>query len=274
MYGEDTTVQLICGEEMLKICTVYYGDRYTPDYVGKLYDSIRRNCSIPFQSICISDNPNVEADLILPYNHHSDIKKHWHKLKFFSPHFGYQDPGDDIIIMDIDQVITNNVDDLIGHPVQEKELITYGIWWNKWWRDGEASVTIPRTALQTNGGFYKFKSGSLSYVWDDFIENPKFWQMHYYNERIVHFPYYGEQNYVNWRAWENNIKIIPTPEEWIGKCSSDMDKNIKTNKLYFEEFGDFMYMDEVNPNIKVIHFTGLDNNIHNNRNGWIKDHWK
>ena len=53
-----------------------------------------------------------------------------------------------------------------------------------------------------------------------------------------------------------------------------MDKNIKTNKLYFEEFGDFMYMDEVNPNIKVIHFTGLDNNIHNNRNGWIKDHWK
>ena len=72
---------------MLKICTVYFGDLYTPDYVGKLFDSIRRNSSIPFQSVCISDNPNVEADIVLPYNHFSDVKKHWHKLKFFSPHF-------------------------------------------------------------------------------------------------------------------------------------------------------------------------------------------
>ena len=98
--------------------------------------------------------------------------------------------------------------------------------------------------------------------------------MHYYNERVVHFPYYGEQNYVNWRTWENNVKIIPTPEKWIGKCEIEMKKNIKNNKIYFEEFGDFMFMDEVNPNIKVVHFTGLDNTIHKNNTGWIKDHWK
>jgi hypothetical protein len=98
--------------------------------------------------------------------------------------------------------------------------------------------------------------------------------MHYYNERVVHFPYYGEQNYVNWRAWENKIKIIPTPEEWIGKCDMDMAENTVNNKLYFEEFGDFMFMDKVNPNIKVMHFTGLENTIHDNRCGWIKDHWK
>jgi len=259
VYGEDT---------MVKICTVYYSDKYNADYVSKLYDSIRRNCSIPFQSVCLSDDPNVEADIVLPYNPHGDVKKHWHKLKFFSPYFGYQSPGDDIIIMDIDQVITGNVDDLIGHYVQENELVTYGIWWNR------QTIQMATNALQTNGGFYKFKSGSLSYVWDDFIENPEYWQMHYYNERVVHFPYYGEQNYVNWRAWENKIKIIPTPEEWIGKCDMDMAENTVNNKLYFEEFGDFMFMDKVNPNIKVMHFTGLENTIHDNRCGWIKDHWK
>ena len=252
MYGEDT---------MLKICTVYYTDQYTPDYVGKLFDSIRRNCSIPFQSVCITDDPgNVEADIILPYNHHSNVKKHWHKLKFFSPYFGYQEPGDDIIIMDIDQIITGNVDDLIGHPVEEKELVTYGIWW--------------RSKLHTNGGFYKFKSGSLSYVWDDFIENPEYWQMHYYNEREVHFPYYGEQNYVNWRTDEHNIKLTKTPPEWIGKCDIDIKADTINNKLYNEKFGDYMFMDNVNPDIKVVHFTGPGNTIHNNRNGWIKDYWK
>ena len=98
--------------------------------------------------------------------------------------------------------------------------------------------------------------------------------MHYYDIREVHFPYYGEQNYVNWRADEHNIKLIKTPEEWIGKCDMDIDEDTSNNRIYCEKFGDFMFMDEVNPHIKVIHFTGLENNIHNNRNGWIKDHWK
>ena len=251
MYGEDT---------MLKICTVYYNDQYTPDYVGKLYDSIRRNSSIPFQSVCISDDPNVEADIVLPYNHYDKVKKHWHKLKFFSSHFGYQEPGDDIIIMDIDQVITSNVDDLIGHPVHDNELVTYGIWW--------------RSKLHTNGGFYKFKSGSLEYVWDDFIENPEYWQMHYYNEREVHFPYYGEQNYVNWRTDEHNITLTKTPPQWIGKCDIDIKEDTINNRIYNEKFGGYMFMDNVNTDIKVIHFTGPGNTIHKNRNGWIKDYWK
>ena len=90
---------------MLKICTVYFKGFYTPDYVSKLYRSLKRNSTVPFEFICLSDTNDIEADVILPYNHHSDIKKHWHKLKFFSPQFGGQKPGDDIIIMDIDQVI-------------------------------------------------------------------------------------------------------------------------------------------------------------------------
>ena len=88
---------------MLKICTVYFDGIYTPDYVSKLYRSLKRNSTIPFEFICLSDT-DVEADLVLPLKHKS-IKKHWHKLKFFSPQFAYQQPDDDIIVMDIDQVI-------------------------------------------------------------------------------------------------------------------------------------------------------------------------
>jgi len=80
---------------MLKICTVYFEGIYTPDYVSKLYRSLKRNSTIPFEFICLSDT-DVEADVVLPFNHHSDIKKHWHKLKYFSPQFANQQPGDDI----------------------------------------------------------------------------------------------------------------------------------------------------------------------------------
>ena len=168
---------------MLKICTVYYEGFYTPDYVSKLYRGLKKNSTTAFEFICISDNKNIEADTILPYNHYSDIKKHWHKLKFFSPQFANQQPGDDIIIMDIDQIIVNNVDELLNWPVKENELLTYGQWWN--------------SNLKMNGGFYKFKSGSLKCIWDDFVKNVEFWQLNYYHKGIVHTKYYGEQNYVN-----------------------------------------------------------------------------
>ena len=58
---------------MLKICTIYYDGFYTPDYVSKLYRSLKRNSTIPFQFICLSDNPNVEADIVLPYNCEKDV---------------------------------------------------------------------------------------------------------------------------------------------------------------------------------------------------------
>ena len=158
---------------MLKICTVYFKGFYTPDYVTKLYRSLKKNSTIPFEFICLSDTNDIEADVILPYNHYSNIKKHWHKLKFFSPQFGGQKPDDDIIIMDIDQVIVGNVDELLGHPVEENELVSYGQWWDN--------------NLRLNGGFYKFKSGSLKKIWNDFALNPEFWQLNYYNKGIVLF---------------------------------------------------------------------------------------
>jgi len=239
---------------MLKICTVYFEGFYTPDYVSKLYKSLKKNSSIPFQSVCITDNKNVEADVILPYNHHSIIKKHWHKLKFFSPQFAYQKPGDDIIIMDIDQVITNNVDDLLNYPVNEKELISYGQWWD--------------SKLKLNGGFYKFKSGSLKNIWDDFALNPEYWQLHYYNNGDVHTKYYGEQNYVNWKVQEHNIKLTLTPQQWLCKYTDDFKQNLQLNKTYGKKFNtDYMIMgNNVNKNIKVIHFTGVGRKIGENWN--------
>jgi hypothetical protein len=237
---------------MLKICTVYFKGFYTPDYVTKLYRSLKKNSTIPFEFICLSDTNDIEADVILPYNHYSNIKKHWHKLKFFSPQFGGQQPGDEIIVMDIDQVITNNVDDLIGFPVKENELVSYGQWWDN--------------KLKLNGGFYKFKSGSLKKIWDDFSLNPTYWQMHYYNNGDVHYKYYGEQNYVNWKVQENNIKLTTTPKEWLVKYTDNLKSNIELNKIYTKKFDtDYMIMgDEVNEKIKVIHFTGVGRKINAN----------
>ena len=224
---------------MLKICTVYHKGFYTPDYVGKFYRALKRNSTINFQRVCISEDPNVEADWVFPLNPHSNIKYHWHKLKFFSPDFAYQTPGDDIIVMDIDQVIVNNIDDLLKYPVEHNELVTYGQWWEN--------------KLGINGGFYKFKSGSLKFVWDDFALNPEYWQLHFYNNGTVHKKYYGEQNYVYDKV--KNIKTLPG--EWLYKHTDNFKEKLELEKMYCSKFNtDYAIMGETNKYIKVIHYAG------------------
>ena len=210
---------------MIKICTVYFDGFYTPDYVGKLYRSLLKNSTIPFEFICISDT-DVEADVVLPYNHQSNIKKHWHKLKYFSPQFAYQNPGDDIIIMDIDQKIVGNVDEILNYPVEEGELLTYDSWWNV-----KTNKFADRVIIPINGGFYKFKSGSFKYIWDDFSLNPEYWQLHYYEKGDVHYKYYGEQNYVFWKLDEHKANIKYLPGEWIVKYTNEDRQNIELNKV-------------------------------------------
>ena len=256
---------------MLRICTVYYKGFYTPNYVSNFYRSLRKNSTIPFRSVCISDDPNVEADVVLPYNHHSDIKKHWHKLKFFSPLFGGQQPGDDIIIMDIDQVVVGNVDDLIGFPVGDDELVSYGTWWNSRMHSNKLK---DNNILPLNGGFYKFKSGQFKHIWDDFALNPEYWQLHYYNNGDVHAKYYGEQNYVNWKVQEHNIKLTTTPQQWLCKYTDDFKQNLHLNKTYSKKFNtEYMIMDDVHKYIKVVHFTGVGKTIHESNAKFIKDYW-
>jgi len=236
---------------MLKICTVFFEGKYHPNSVSQLYRSLKEHSKVPFEFICLADR-GVDADVVLPYNKHSNIKLHWHKLKFFSEQFAYQKPGDDIIIMDIDQKIVGNVDDLLGHPVSENELVTYGQWWEN--------------KLGINGGFYKFKSGSLKFVWDDFALNPEYWQLHFYDNGTVHYKYYGEQNYVKLKVLEHKAKLTKTPSEWIAKYTDDYTENLKLNQMYMQKFDtDYMILDnQVNEKLKVIHYAGPGRKINEN----------
>jgi|TARA_Y100000031_G_scaffold82171_1_gene90560 hypothetical protein len=249
----------------IKICCVYFEGKYTPNYVEKLYNSLKRNCTLPFEFICYSDNPNVKADVVIPLPKYSEIKYHWHKLTFFSPLFAYQKPGDEIIIMDIDQVIVNNIDDMIGWPVSNNELVSYNRWWG----------STPTHGLKINGGFYKFKSGECKIIWDEFIISPEEWQLEWYKKGVVHYKYFGEQNFVNWMCDKNKIKLTLMPPQWICKLNNNEKEDLKTNMSYMEKFNkDYMILDKPNTDLKIIHFANPNAEIHNSKYKWIKDYWK
>ena len=252
---------------MIRICTVYFEGKYTPDYVEKLYNSLKRNCTLPFEFICYSDNPNVKADKIIPLPNpkYTDIKKHWHKITFFSPMFAGQEPGDDMIIMDIDKVIVGNVDHIIGRPVGENELLSYKKWW------GFTSDWLP-----LNGGFYKFKSGGkCKNLWDKFRENPEYWQLKYFKSMVVHYKYFGEQNFVYNRLKEFDIKLLTVPGQHVCKITSDKRQNMEVSLEYMKKYNtDYMILDNPHPNIRIVHFANPHTTIHESGFDWIKDYWK
>tara|TARA_Y100000004_G_scaffold70406_1_gene79139 strand:- start:693 stop:1820 length:1128 start_codon:yes stop_codon:yes gene_type:complete len=261
-YYEHQDYKSKVSEQKIKICTLYFEGKYTPDYVEKLYNSLKRNCTLPFEFICYSDNPNVKADVVIPLIKHSGIKKHWYKLTYFNSLFANQKPGDEVIIMDIDQVIVNNIDDMIGYPVADNELVSY----NKWW-GGKPKL---------NGGFLKFKSGSrCQIIWDTFIRAPEDWQLHYYKKGTVHYKYYGEQNYINAICDEHKINLTLMPPEWVCKLTNNKEEDNWNNLEYMRKFNkDYMILDKPHEDIKIVHFANPNANIHTSKYEWIKDYWK
>lgn len=246
---------------MIKIFCLYYKGKYTPDYIEKLYNGLKRNCKVPFEFICYSDT-DVVADKVIPLPKDTDIKEHWHKLRFFDKEFAGEG---DIIVMDIDQVIVSDITQMIDWPVSEKELVSYDKWW-----------TFAKNNIPINGGWYKFKSGSLQFLWDKYNSDPNKWQTFYYNRRKVEYKYFGEQNFVYDTCVENSIKITKMPGEWVAKYDKKIEKNSRYNSMYHQTFGeDYMIMGgEVNEKIKIIHFANFDNAMHLNPEPWIKDYWK
>ena len=174
----------------MKAYCIFYGNKYPYSNVVNLQRE--------FKNYGVS----LRCDYIKDF---TEIKRHWHKLKYFN------NTNEDTIIIDIDQTIVGDISDMIKYPVSDNELITY-----KNWSDG----------CPINGGWYKFKSGSLQYVWDKFNSNIDKWQLYYYNKGVVHYEYYGEQNFVYDTVVENGGKIITMPEKWYSKSKIEEETKI------------------------------------------------
>ena len=244
---------------MVKIFVLYYEGKYTPDYVDKLYRGLKRNCKVDFEFIAYSDT-RVECDRQIPLTKDLPIQAHWWKLRFFDQAF--TGPGE-IIVMDIDQIIVQDITEMITYPCEKNEIVSY----NKWWTDARDTTL--------NGGWYKFHAGDFQCVWDKFYSDIEKWQTYYFDKGVVHFRYFGEQNFVEDTIRENGGKVTLMPGQWVCKYTKDYDNNRKINMRYIREFKEryLILGDEINELVKIVHFATPDNDIHNNEHEWITDYW-
>lgn len=252
----------------MKIFCVYFEGKYSPDYVGKLMRGLRRNSTREFEFICYSDTLDVEADRVILLPRDTDIKLHWHKLTFFDPTFADQTPDEEIIILDIDQVVVGDIDPMLNYPCEGNTLVSYTKWWNF---DHDNNI------MMLNGGWYKFRSGALKYVYDKFISDVEKWQLHYFNNKLVTIPYYGEQNFVQDTVRENGGLISLMPGEYVVKYQADNKyENMHRAILYTQTFNKpFMLLGDVwYDDVKIVHFTDILNRVHECNEHWVQEHWR
>lgn len=134
---------------MRHIITIIWGNKYTNDYVDKLYWGIRRHTSIPFKFTCFVDSLDRDitcgAEKVLIPQFTGD----WYsKISLYNKEL-YK-PEDQIFYFDLDTVI---VDDL-------NEILCY---------DGNFAVLEDFTHQDKYGsGFMSWKPEAVDFLWKDF----------------------------------------------------------------------------------------------------------
>lgn len=142
------------------------GGGYNAEHVNVMYDMLKRNVTLPFRNICVTDDASKIHSGVETFPLWTDLNdkpnicgKHlpscYRRLKLFDPitqrEMGIR-KGDRIISIDLDAVILRNTD---------------GLWKRKerfigWARRGSVHPTV------FNGSLWMFTAGDLEEVWTEF----------------------------------------------------------------------------------------------------------
>jgi hypothetical protein len=91
------------------------GIEYNAEYVNKLYRSIERNYTLPHNFICVTDDPKgIECDTYPLWDWGREYGRCFTRLKMFDPAMR-QVFGKRVICIDLDTVITGNLNKIFSH---------------------------------------------------------------------------------------------------------------------------------------------------------------
>jgi len=93
----------------IDVVCVFWGTKFSDEYVYKLKAMIERNTTVPFRFVCLSDRPlkGIETRILKP-----GMEGWWNKLQLFDPH---HELNNRIVYLDLDTIITGNIDWLMNY---------------------------------------------------------------------------------------------------------------------------------------------------------------
>ncbi|MFB6349807.1 glycosyltransferase [Moraxella sp. ZJ142] len=137
------------------IICMKWGNKYSAEYVNRLYNMVARNLTLPFTMVCLTDDstdirPEVICHPIPTLNLPDGIpERGWKKLTTFKPDlYGLKGTA---LFLDIDIVIIDNINALFTQPTAHDDSVLIIRDWKKPWR------------MVGNSSVYRFKVGYNNY---------------------------------------------------------------------------------------------------------------
>ena len=162
---------------MLNIVCVKWGDKYSADYVNRLFKMVSNNISIPFNFYCYTDDSKNIVDNIRIIDIEDDyLEVWWNKLALFQKDFIKGEATN--LYFDLDVVIQNKIDSLMNYVKDELTLVRCYWKGNLVTYDNEIKIRN-RWDMYANSSVMIWRNNSLSHIWDYFNSNPEYFMMKY-----------------------------------------------------------------------------------------------
>jgi len=172
---------------MVSILCVRFGTRYGKEYVERLRNMVARHCSLPYEFVCLTDDPSpIDGVRLIVQPNAGYARGWWHKVHMFDPSLPLQGR---ILYFDLDIVIVNNINKLVERCGDD----FYGILdFNRKFHNGYRSL---------NSSVLSWVHGSQNKLWTEFVKDVK-------TAQRLH----GDQDWI-WRWCKDTIKFWPN--DWI-----------------------------------------------------------
>ncbi|CAD8098711.1 unnamed protein product [Paramecium primaurelia] len=99
--------------DLVNVICMKWGTKYGPDYVNKLYNGFKRHCTRQFNFICVTDDPKDLQNGIITRELKKGWTGWWGKATLFMDYYEY--PPGKLFFIDLDMIITGNVDEIMDY---------------------------------------------------------------------------------------------------------------------------------------------------------------
>ena len=146
---------------MINIVCLKWGVKFEPKYVNRLLAGIKRHSTVDFRFHCFTeDATDLHPDVIVHALPFDDLEGWWNKLYLFSNEIDIP-IGESIFYVDLDTLITADIDELLTHKSETITVIRDFYW------------GLAQTAGRMGSGLMIWEHGKYTNIWEQFIADPE-----------------------------------------------------------------------------------------------------
>jgi len=231
------------------VLVLKHGQKYSSDYVNKMYNMVSRNLTYPFKMHCITEDPTGldPAINVIPLPPSMAVNGWWYKPYIYSNDLPINGT---ILYLDLDLVIVNKIDRLFDFYPGEYCII----------RDFTRAM---RPGWEKyNSSVIKFEKGQLDRVWK------KFQKQH---QSIIR-KFFGDQDYL-YDETRDQAKVFP--DSWVRSWKWEIRKDKAFKPGATKGNREFKTIEHIKAPMEccIVAFHG-DPNPHKCKDPYIVDNWR